>query len=211
MIEYLSREDQEKLRGVLNEVPELVENLAAAIVKPYEAIDYQPRVSTGEKTQPLPYDPSAEDAAKYLQAELWRWTVWLHEERGIDLPNAEIAPMARWIGNHITILATTPGAEPAYANISSEIKAAQRTTRRPTRQPIYVDQISKVRDQELNASGIAAIAREIGETGLTRKRVNNLNTHGHITPTRMYGRIPIYRLGDVLDAHNNIEQRRMEA
>jgi hypothetical protein len=210
VIEYLSREDQEKLRGVLREIPELVENLASAIASAdgYQSrISYQPRVSTGEKSQPLPYDPSASEASRHLHNELWRWVAWLAKERNLTQPSLDIVPMARWLTNNITTLATTPGAEPAYANIGSEIKAAKRASRRPTREHIHVDEIAGVRNQELNASGIAAVAKETGIDGLNRRRVHTLAEKGHVTAVRMYGKIPIYRLGDVLDAHDNVQQR----
>ena len=210
MIEYLSREDQGKLRGLLQEVRgQLVEDLAAAIAKPYEAISYQPRVATGDRPQPLPYDPSAEDAAKYLHNELHRWVTWLAQERNLETQTGQWTTpgLARWLENNIITLATTPGSEPAYADIASEVKAAKRATRRPQQPTIHVDEISHVRNQQLNATGIAAIAREVQVDGLTKRRVHMLAENGHITPTRMYGRIPIYRLGDVLDAHNTTQQR----
>ena len=210
MIEYLSREDQGRLTVILrDDFPPLIEDLAAAIAKPYEAINYQPRVSTGEKTQPLPYDPSAEDAHRYLHAELLRWVEWLAAERHLEtqVGTWTTPALARWLLHNIITLATTPGSEHAYANIASEVKAAQRATRRPTREHIHVDEIASVRNQELNASGIAAIAKETGIDGLTRRRVHSLSEHGHITPIRTYGKIPIYRLGDVLDAHDNTQQR----
>ena len=215
MIEYLSREDQDGLRGDLSNpaFSELIEDLAAAIAKPYEAISYQPRVSTGEKSQPLPYDPSAEDAARYLHAELLRWVEWLATERNLEtqVGTWTTPRLARWLLANLTTLATTEGSEPAYADIHSEITAAKRATRRPTRQHIHVDEIAGVRNQELNASGIAAVAKETGIEGLTRRRVHSLAEHGHITAVRMYGKIPIYRLGDVLDAHQATQQRKHTA
>lgn len=211
MIEYLCREDQAKLRDVLAEIPELVENLAAAIAKPYEAISYQPRVSTGDRPSPLPYDPSAEDASRYLHNELWRWTSWLANERDLEPPQLYPAHMARWLTDHMATLATTPGSEPAYANIATEVKAAKRATGRKQADPIYAADIIPIRNQQYNASGIAALAQQVGILGLTRRRVHSLHEHGHITPQRTIPNgkrdIPIYRLGDVLDAHENTQQR----
>lgn len=209
MIEYLSREDQEKLRGVLREIPELVENLAAAIAKPYEAISYQPRVSTGEREQPLPYNPSAEDASKYLRKELEWWVYWLSDCRGLSVPSTDITTLARWLVDHMSTLATTHGSESAYANIASEVKAAKRATGRQERAQPKVDnsRLEAARGQELNASGIAAVAVEVQVHGLTRRRVHMLAENGHITPVRTYGKTPIYLLGDVLDAHYAVPQR----
>ena len=211
MIEYLTREDQAKLRDVLAEIPELVENLAAAIAKPYEAISYQPRVSTGDRPAPLPYDPSAEDAARYLSAQLERWVEWLSQERGLEWTSLQPIKMARWLTDHMNTLATTPGSESAYADIASEVKAAKRATGRKQVEPIYAADIIPIRNQQYNASGIAALAQQVGILGLTRRRVHSLAEHGHITPQRTIPNgkrdIPIYRLGDVLDAHENTQQR----
>ena len=218
MIEYLCREDQAKLRDVLAEIPELVENLAAAIAKPYEAINYQPRVSTGDRPAPLPYDPSAEDASKYLYAELERWVEWLAAERNLEtqIGRWTTPRLARWLTANMNTLATTEGSEPAYANISTEVKAAKRATGRQERAKQHrpdAAQSAEVRAMELSPSGIATAARELGHLGkgLTRTRVNNLRARGHITPLRTVPNgkktIPIYAFGDVLDAHLTTEQR----
>ena len=220
MIEYLSREDQGRLTVILrDDFPPLIEDLAAAIAKPYEAINYQPRVSTGEKTQPLPYDPSAEDAHRYLHAELLRWVEWLATERHLDtqVGTWTTPALARWLLANIITLATTPGSEWSYANIASEVKAAQRATGRQQRaqriQPNEA-QSAEVRAMELSPSGIATAAKELGHLGrgLTRTRVNNLKARGHITPIRTIPNgkkapIPIYAFGAVLDAHLTTEQR----
>lgn len=210
---YLSREDQGRLTVVLQGIPELAEDLAAAIAKPYEAIDYQPRVSTGDRPAPLPYDPTPEMASQYLTRELRRWVDWLANTRRLTRPEDYPTPMSRWLINNMNTLATTPGSEPAYADISTEIRAAKRATGRPARATPNIDttKLEAARTQELNASGIAALATEIGINGLTRTRVNNLRALGHITPIRVIPNgkktIPVYRLGDVLDAHHTTQQR----
>lgn len=215
MIEYLSREDQEKLEVILrDDFPPLMEDLAAAIAKPYEAINYQPRVSTGDRPQPLPYDPSAEDAARYLHAELLRWVEWLASERHLEtqVGTWTTPALAKWLLANMATLATTPGSESAYADIASEAKAAKRATGRKERAPKLrpnATQSAEVRAMELSPTGIAAAAQELGNLGqgLTRRRVHSLNEHGHITPIRTYGKIPIYLFGDVLDAHLATPQR----
>lgn len=123
MIEYLSREDQDRLTLLLTtDIPPLMEDLAAAIAKPYEAINYQPRVSTGDRPQPLPYDPSAEQAADYLHAELERWVLWLCQQRTVRYDHARTTLwMARWLVVNMKTLASTPGGQPAYADIASEV------------------------------------------------------------------------------------------
>lgn len=219
MIEYLYREDQAKLEGLLHEVQgQLVEDLAAAIAKPYEAISFQPRVTTGDRPQPLPYDPSAEDAARYLHAELLRWVEWLATERNLETQVGKFTTpqLARWLIANMNTLATTRGSEPAYADIASEVKAAKRATGRQERAKQHrpdAAQSAEVRAMELSPSGIATAARELGHLGkgLTRTRVNNLRARGHITPIRTVPNgkktIPIYAFGDVLDAHLTTEQR----
>ncbi|MDV6271089.1 hypothetical protein [Rhodococcus globerulus] len=207
---YLPTNERQALVKVLGEVPETVENLARSMTIGIRVQTFEPRVSTGERPQPLPFAADAHEVANHLHAELLRWVEWLCETRTMTPPTFDIIPMARWLAHNILILAITPGSETAYTSISAEIKAAQRASGRSIRAKPQWDKakLQAARAQRLSASGIATLATELKIQGLTRKRVNNLKTLGHINPVQTYirGRIPIYIVGEVLDAHADVEQ-----
>lgn len=212
MTEYfhLPTKERQALVVALNEVPETVENLARSMTIGLRAQTFEPKVATGERPQPLPFTADADEAAEDLRQELLRWVSWLCEIRRITHPRADIIPLARFLTQHILILAVTPGSETAYTSISAEIKAAQRASGISiTARPRWDEtKLAAARALKLSASGIATLATELEITGLTRKRVNNLKTLGHINPVQTYirGRIPIYIVGEVLDAHADVEQ-----
>lgn len=212
---YLPTNERQALVKVLAEVPETVENLARSMTIGIRAQTFEPKVATGERPQPLPFNADVNDTAEQLHAELARWVDWLCETRTITPPNRDIIPMARWLAHNILILAITPGSETAYTSISAEIKAAQRASGRTIQTKPEWDntKLQAARAQRLSASGIATLATELKIQGLTRKRINNLKTLGHIHPIQTYvrGRIPIYIVGPVLDAHQTIEQHTTSA
>lgn len=202
---YLPTNERQSLVKVLGEMPELVENLARCMTIGIRAQTFEPKVSTGEKPQPLPFAAGADEVAEDLRRELMRWVKWLCEVRRITHPRFDILPMARFLNQYILILATTPGSDTAYTSIAAKAKAAQRCAgRRPSASTVHVVDVAQARNQELNANGCAILAREIGVEGLTRTRINNLKRLGHIEPLRQFGKFPIYRLGDVLDAHETV-------
>lgn len=202
---YLPTNKRQALGKVLGEMPETVENLARCMTIGIRAQTFEPKVSTGEKPQPLPFAAGADEVAEDLRRELMRWVKWLCELRRITHPRFDILPMARFLNQHILILATTPGSETAYTSIAAKVKAAQRCAgRRPTPSTVHVVDVAQARNQELNANGCAILAKEIGIEGLTRVRVNTLRHGGHIEPVKQSGRVLIYRLGDVLDAHETV-------
>lgn len=202
---HLPTNERQDLSKILAEMPELVENLARCMTIGIRAQTFEPKVSTGEKPQPLPFAAGADEVAEDLRRELMRWVKWLCEVRRITHPRFDILPMARFLNQHILILATTPGSETAYTSIAAKVKAAQRCAgRQPTATTVHVVDVAQARNQELNANGCAILAREIGVEGLTRVRINTLHHGGHIEPVRRSGRVLIYRLGDVLDAHETV-------
>lgn len=213
MTHTLHPADETLLAEELASIPALVEDLAAAISGgALRGASNQPRVSLGDRPSPLPYNPAASEAADHLRNELLRWVQWMCEQHlHLTGPHPMLCPMARWLTTHLALLAETPGSISAYADISSEIRAAKRATgkdRKPKPAP-KPSELDEARQMELSASGVATAAKELGQwgTGLTRRRVNNLRGLGHITPIRMAGTIPVYRFGEVLDAHLTVQQR----
>lgn len=211
---YLPTNERQALVKVLGEVPETVENLARCMTIGIRAQTFEPRVSTGERPQPLPFAADADEVADHLHAELLRWVDWLCDTRTITPPTFDILPMARWLAHNILILAITPGSETAYASISAEIKAAQRASGRSIYAEPQWDQnkLEAARALRLNTGDVANLGREMGIRGLTRKRINNLKTLGHVHPveTVVLGRVELFVFGEVIDAHTDIEQRTTE-
>ncbi|MFF1555609.1 hypothetical protein ACFVX3_31785 [Rhodococcus erythropolis] len=202
---YLPTNERQGLVKVLGEVPETVENLARCMTVGIRAQTFQPKVSTGEQPQPLPFNPDAGEMAESLRQELRRWVVWLCDIRGLTQPGHDVLPLARWLARNILLLAVTPGSETAYTSISAKVKAAQRSSgRTPASSIVHVVDVAQARNRLLNATGCAVLAKEIGIEGLTRVRVNTLHYGGHIEPVKQSGRVLIYRLGDVLDAHETV-------
>ncbi|MBT2268797.1 hypothetical protein [Rhodococcus erythropolis] len=212
---YLPTNERQALGKVLGEVPETVENLARCMTIGIRAQTFEPRVTTGDRPQPLPFAADADEVAEDLRQELMRWVKWLCEIRRIAHPRFDILPMARFLNQYILILATTPGSETAYTTISAEVKAAQRASGRSIRaQPKWDEnKLDAARALRLPTGDIAQLGREMGVQGLTRKRINNLKTLGHVNPveTVIIGRIELFVFGEVLDAHNDVERRVTES
>lgn len=208
---YLPTNERQGLVKVLGEVPETVENLARCMTIGIRAQSFEPRVTTGDRPQPLPFAADADEVAEDLRRELMRWVKWLCEVRRITHPRFDILPMARFLNQYILILATTPGSETAYTSIAAEVKAAQRASGRSIRaQPKWDEnKLDAARALRLPTGDIAQLGREMGVQGLTRKRINNLKTLGHVNPveTVVIGRIELFVFGEVLDAHNDVERR----
>ncbi|MDV6275397.1 hypothetical protein R3Q06_18030 [Rhodococcus erythropolis] len=212
---YPPTNERQALGKVLGEVPETVENLARCMTIGIRAQTFEPRVTTGDRPQPLPFAADADEVAEDLRQELMRWVKWLCEVRRITHPRFDILPMARFLNQYILILATTPGSETANTSISAKVKAAQRTSGRSIRaQPKWDEnKLESARALRLPTGGIAQLGREMGIQGLTRKRINNLKTLGHVNPveTVIIGRIELFVFGEVLDAHNDVERRVTES
>jgi len=203
---YLDTPGENKVFALLCQVPEITEALAGICSDGYrQRISYEPRVSASP-TDVVPYDTAAQDAAYYLDNELWTWANHVCEHRGLryDGPVTPIG-MAEWLRKNITALAMTPGADEAPASLRRVIRAARRAARLPIEPETWrYGSTTVARDTQLNASAIAIAAKELGPeySRLDRERVKSLRRTGRITPVRLNSEgVPIYRLGDVMDAH----------
>jgi len=67
---YIPRHQQIELADALGEVPEIMSDLVAASFSTLRAANWNPKVSTGENVQPLPYNVNAVDAQDRLLIEL---------------------------------------------------------------------------------------------------------------------------------------------
>lgn len=211
---YLDTAGQADLLALLAQIPDVVDALAGVLCDGFpQHISYEPRVSSSPAAR-IPYDTSAHDAANYLDNELWTWAnhVCEHRHQRYEGPASTIG-MADWLRKHIVSLAMTPGADEAPHAFRRIIRSARRAARMSSEPEMWrYGSIDAARDTELNASGIALAAKELGPeyARLTRERVKSLRRTGRITPVREYDGIPIYRLGDVLDAHRATASRQRE-
>lgn len=204
---YLDSAGENKVLQLLWQVPDIVETLAGIYCDGYrQRISYEPRVSSSGPTSVTPYNTSADDAFDYLENELWTWANHVCEHRGLRYEGpVTTVGMADWLCKHIVALTMTPGADEAPAALRRVIRSARRAARMPSEpETWHYGSTAAARDTQLNASGIAVAAKELGPeyARLDRERVKSLRKTGRITPIRVNSEgVPVYRLGDVMDAH----------
>lgn len=202
---FLDEQGQTDLYSILDEVPEVVDALAGILCDGFGSqISYEPKVlSTHEHG--MPYDTSAQDAANYLVSELYTWATHVCEHRGQAYDGAPFPiAIAKWLQDHMAPLAMTPGSDEAPGAIRKAVRSARRAARLSRDPESWRYQSTHVaRNAQLNASAIEVAAKELGPeyAKLTRNRVNSLKKTGRIEPVRYFDDVPIYRLGDVMDAH----------
>ncbi|MFE4714803.1 hypothetical protein ACFRAM_28575, partial [Paenibacillus sp. NPDC056722] len=115
--------------------------------------------------------------------------------------------LARWLKRHIYALAVTEGAKECYPELHAIAKHAGRLVCPPAVDIVVDDaKIARARKLSLSASGIATLARELGEEyrNLTRRRVHVLKEAGEISPVPGPWRPDwpmLFPVGEVLDAH----------
>lgn len=203
---FLDEQGQADLNETLDEVPEVVDALAGVLCDGYRwRISYEPKVTNGGESYPMPFDTSAQDAADYLVSELYTWAQHVCEHRGQTYHGATTPiGIAKWLQGNMTPLAMTPGSDEAPTAIRKAVRSARRAGRLSRDPELWRYQSThNARNTHLNASAIEVAAKELGAeyANLTRKRVNNLHRLGRIDPVRAFEGVPIYRLGDVMDAH----------
>lgn len=212
---YIERHDVKLLRGYLLDIPEIAEDLAVAVMR-------QDRYERGgggaarrPSEQPLPFSIAAHEAAEHLHNTLGGWVrvVCEHQDRRYDGPDTTPG-LARWLLRNLETLAVIPGAETALGEIKEAKEAAERIACPPP-MIVHVDEqrLAVARSQRLNAGGIAALARELGDEWrhLTKRRVHVLAEAGLIAPVPgpWHRRWPAqWIVGEVLDAHLVLPIRR---
>ncbi|WP_054815419.1 hypothetical protein [Nocardia arizonensis] len=184
---YLDRLELRALAELLREIPELVEDLTIARTKQTRAGsrgDY--RLHRRPSEQPLPYDPAAARAADELHACLVSWVRLVCEQRAMRYPGSPTtAGLARWLDRNLIALAMTEGAADAPADLRRVVRNAWQVVC-PPGTPVALDEsaVAAARSQRLNASGIAALAKELGGEyrALTTRRIQTLRDAGRIRP-----------------------------
>ncbi|NMM84300.1 hypothetical protein B2J88_07995 [Rhodococcus sp. SRB_17] len=202
---FIPKQQQVEIVDALNEVPDIVADLVAASCSTLRVANWNPKVSTGENVQPLPYNVTAVDAQDRLLICLEAWVYWLADARNMQITENTVVGYAEWLQRNILLLAATEGSQSAHHAITTETRHARRATNtRPAKPVIHAVDVAQARNRLLNANGCATLAKEIGVEGLTRVRINTLHLNGHIEPVQRVGRTLIYRVGDVLDAHETV-------
>ncbi len=222
---YLPRPQQQELAQLLHpghqapehiraaSIPSLVEDLAIAIAR-QDRMGTGMRIRSGSDEQPLPFNDDASQAADELHNELAGWARLVIEQRHIDYDAGNnTIDIARWLKRWIIALALCEGAETALVDIRKVVKRTRCVVDRP-KDPrwMHADRL-EASDSTLNARGIEALARELGEqyAGLNRDRVRTLHSAGKIQPVHIDEGSDeqfLFRVGDVLAAHLTHPTRR---
>lgn len=118
------------------------------------------------------------------------------------------AALAHWLYAHLVALALTPGSQDALREIQSLKRSAELLVCPPPEvlPPMDTARVRHARALNLNARGIAVLARDLGEEyrHLTQRRVHVLAEAGRIQPVPgswRRGYPLLFCVGHVLDAH----------
>ena len=213
---YLPRHDQTTLVELLDQIPDLIEDLTIAITRQDRISSGGPRTRNGSDEQPLPINISAMEAADLLHGTLTDWTELVCEQRNYPRPRNDTLTLGRWLKQHVIALALTEGAEESLDEIQHAVRQARRATDRPRERERIVDpvQIYEAGTALLNATEIAKIAATMGEDyqSLNLKRILRLRNNHHIEPVlQTADGLDLYRIADVLTAHLTQPTRKRKA
>ncbi|GAB0103373.1 hypothetical protein JMUB6875_23460 [Nocardia sp. JMUB6875] len=200
---------------LLRGIPDLAEDLEDAVAGRARLGAANTRLSSRSSDQPLPFSVGAASARDHLHAVLVSWVRLVCEQRAIEYAgDTGTADLARWLIANVIALAMTEGADTAPADIREAVEAVERIVCPPP-SPIVVtaDALESARLARLNASGIATLAKELGEPfrTLTVRRIQTLRDAGRVQP------VPgpwaadwpeQFVVGAVLDAHLAFPARR---
>ncbi|MDV6267060.1 hypothetical protein [Rhodococcus globerulus] len=203
------------LDKLLGEIPGLIEDLAVTVCRLDRTGKGGMKISSGSDEQPLPINIGASDAGDELRNELNGWARLVCEERCISYDGADSTiGVARWLKKNLASLAMTQGAEEALPGIEAAMKRCRRAMDIPADDDVAVAvvDVAQARNAELNAAAIALMRHQLGVEDLNARRVETLRKAGMVEPVRLVARgkrdIAVYRLGDVLDAHERFPSRR---
>ena len=128
---WLPRHDQDKLIELLDQIPDLIEDLTIAISRQDRIAGGGPRTRNGSDEQPIPIGLHAMEAADLLHHTLTAWTNHVCEQRNYPRPRNDTLTLGRWLKQHVIALALTEGAEESLDEIQHAIRQARRATDRP--------------------------------------------------------------------------------
>ncbi|MFE3191641.1 hypothetical protein ACFXHA_21705 [Nocardia sp. NPDC059240] len=207
-----------ELVALLGGIPDLAEDLEDAVAGRVRLGAANTRLSARSGDQPLPFSVGAAAARDHLHAVLVSWVRLVCEQRAIDYAGGTSTPdLARWLAAKVIALAMTEGADTAPAEIRAAVVAVERIVcPPPTPIVVSVDALESARRARLSASGIATLAKELGEPvrAVTVRRIQTLRDAGRVAP------VPgpwakdwpeQFIVGEVLDAHLAFPVRRRKS
>lgn len=213
-IYFVCREDRQMLDKLLGEIPELIDDLAITICRQDRTGKGGMKISSGSDEQPMPFNVGASDAGDYLRNELNTWARLVCEERFISYDGYDsVVGVSVWLRKNLASLAMTQGAEDALPGIEGAMKRCRRAMDIPADDDVAVPvvDVAQARNSELNAAAIARMRHELGLPELNARRIETLLKAGALKPCRVVSMpkrdLVVYRLGDVLDAHERFPSR----
>lgn len=213
-IYFVCREDRQMLDKLLGEIPGLIDDLAITICRQDRTGKGGMKISSGSDEQPMPFNVGASDAGDYLRNELNTWARLVCEERCISYDGSDsVVGVSVWLRKNLASLAMTQGAEDALPGIESAMKRCRRAMDIPADDDVAVPvvDVAQARNSELNAAAIARMRHELGLPELNARRIETLLKAGALKPCRVVSMpkrdLVVYRLGDVLDAHEQFPSR----
>lgn len=215
---FIPRHELKKLKEILEEIPAIALELPTTITKQARLGE----VGRGRKPrrpseQPLPFHIDAARVADELHNALVGWVRLMCEQRAIEYNGpTSTAGLARWLAHHIIALAMTEGSEAALDELGELKDRAAKMVCPPALVVWDREKHARARAMYLNASGIVALAKELGEEyrHLTKRRVYFLKEAKriHPVPGPWHPDWPLlFKVGDVLDAHLAVPIRERHA
>lgn len=205
---FIPRHELKKLRELLREIPSLALELGISVTKQARLGEVgRSRKARRPSAPPLPYHLAAADVAEELHNVLVGWVRLTCEQRAMAYTGSVSTPgLAKWLERNVVALAMTEGAETALGEIQDVMRAAEWIVCPPAPAVVVNDaQLAKARKLRLNASGVATLARELGEEyrHLSKRRVHFLHETKRIEPIPGPWRKDwvLFLVGDVMDAH----------
>ncbi|UBU11615.1 MerR family transcriptional regulator [Nonomuraea gerenzanensis] len=80
---------------------------------------------------PVPYNATADDTGRALKAVLASWCALVSDKRGVPGPLDGLAPMSRWLIEHVTWLRHHEAGPDAVTEIRDAVRAVRRAIDRP--------------------------------------------------------------------------------
>lgn len=221
-IYFVCKADRMMLHKILGEIPGLVDELSITVTRQDRTGKGGMKISSGSDEQPIPFNVGASEAGDYLRNELNTWARLVCEERFISYDGSDsVVGVSVWLRKNLASLAMTQGAEDALPGIESAMKRCRRAMDIPPEDEVAWDpeKLEEARGSELNAAAIARMRYELGQPELNARRIETLRQAGVLKAFRMVAMpkrkkdLAVYRLGDVLDAHEQFpcRQRKMSA
>lgn len=216
-IYFVCREDRQMLDKLLGEIPGLIDDLAITICRQDRTGKGGMKISSGSDEQPMPFNVGASDTGDYLRNELNTWARLVCEERFISYDGSDsVVGVSVWLRKNLASLAMTQGAEDALPGIESAMKRCRRAMDIPADDDVAVPvvDVAQARNSELNAAAIARMRHDLGRPELNARRIETLLKAGALKPHRVVAMpkkdLVVYRLGDVLDAHERVPCRQRQ-